>query len=296
MAAERARGYAERMEPTRPGPRRLLAALCALLAAQSTGAAGLGAFAGPAGRFLAPRAASGPPPAAPPAAPPEQSAAPLEAAWTPPLEEPPPAADRILIAGGSGVVGAYGELEAPASPARRPPAYSARFEGYWTRGEGVSVRVDYLRPWGLNRADAAGYTLLFRGLSPRRLEAEEPVPPVLRREHPIYFAGDEVEIELTLRNDGARPLRGLLVETRQEGVTEDGSAGPPLGARRRLEAGALAPGASATLRWRTRMSGRGRGGINFEQTAVRVSGEGEDGKLKLYLDAAQAGIVDPPGP
>lgn len=205
-----------------------------------------------------------------------------------------PFADRILIRGGSGVIGAYGELESPFSEVlpMRFSAYTPRFTGFWSRGDGVSLRVDYLRPWGVNKADAEGFTLLFKGRSPHRIRAPGGVPPLLRREHPVYFAGDVVTVELTLRNDGAAPLRGLSVLTRQEGLMLDGSAGPALDRGSTLEAAELAPGAELTLRWTITMSRRGTAAVNFEQTAVKVVGE--DGKV--YANVNQAGIVDPPAP
>lgn len=207
-----------------------------------------------------------------------------------------PVADRILIAGGSGIIGAYGELESPLSSVLplRFSAYKDRFVGFWSRGEGVSLRVDYLRPWGINKADAEGFTMLFKGRSPHRISAPGGVPPLLRREHPVYFAGDEVTVELTLRNDGAAPLKGLVVQTRQEGLMLDGSAGPTLDPGSRLPVAELAPGAEARLRWTIRMSRRGTAAVNFEQTAVRVTGTGDD--AKTYANIHQAGIVDPPAP
>ncbi|MDX6769000.1 MAG: hypothetical protein SF051_05670 [Elusimicrobiota bacterium] len=224
--------------------------------------------------------------------PPEEALPPLEPA---PSGRP---VDRILIAGGSGVIGAYGEMEAFAAVTRRPLVpYKDRFTGFWSRGDGLSVRVDYLAPWGINRADATGFTMLFPGRAPHRIAATGGVPPVLRREHPIYFAGDAVTVELTLRNDGAAPLRGLFVEAAQEGLMLDGSAGPRLDAGHAAAAPELAPGETATMRWTIMMSRRGTAAVNFEQTAVRVTGgTGEDGKEKVFVDAHQAGIVDPPSP
>ncbi len=214
---------------------------------------------------------------------------------------PPPHArpvDRMLIRGGTGVIGAYGQMDSFVSVHRRVLVpYKDRFTGYWSRGDGLSARVDYLAPWGINRADATGFTMLFPGQDPHRIDAPGGVPPLLRREHPIYFAGDTVTVELTLRNDGSTPLRGLFVESAQEGLMLNGGAGPKLDAGSTTSVPELAPGATATVRWTIAMSRRGTAAVNFEQTAVRVTGgAGEDGKDKVYLNVHQAGIVDPPSP
>lgn len=233
---------------------------------------------------------------APAPLPPEPAAAAAAGSAVEAVSPAAPAADRIFIAGGSGIIGAYGELESPLSEVLplRFSAYKDRFVGFWSRGEGVSLRVDYLRPWGINKADAEGFTMLFKGRSPHRIAAPGGVPPLLRREHPVYFAGDEVTLELTLRNDGAAPLSGLVVHARQEGLMLDGSAGPALDEGQRLPVAELAPGAELRLRWTIRMSRRGTAAVNFEQTAVRVTGTGDD--AKTYANIHQAGIVDPPAP
>lgn len=209
--------------------------------------------------------------------------------------------DRIIILGGQGVIGAYGELDFGSivdSSAKLEP-YMARSNGYWSKGRGVSVKVEYLNPLGVNKADAEGFTLLFKGQSPRRLTAEGGVPPLLRREHPVYFIGDTVTVEAIIRNEGTAPLRGLLLETAQEGLMLDGSAGPVMATGRSTQAlEEIPPGGEARARWTFIVSRREtRAPVSFEQTAVKVTGGlGEDGKAKVYADVHQAGIVDPPSP
>lgn len=312
--------------------RRAAAAVVTLLPflSQATGAAEIGALAGravlapPPGRF-APRPSPGPAPipapgrrwledlravaswgaqALAPAGERPEPAAFTAAAPAPRPPEPalalepappaPPPADRILIAGGSGVIGAFGELESFSlvAPARLA-VYRERFTGFWSKGNGLSVRVDYLRPWGINRADAEGFTLLLKGRSPHRIQARRAVPPLLRREHPIYFPGEDITLEMTLRNDGTQPLRALVVEAWQEGLTLDGGPGPRLDEARRVLPPELAPGAEVRVRWTARISRRNGSDVCFEQTAVRVTG-GDGEKGKVYLDVHQAGIVDPP--
>ena len=213
----------------------------------------------------------------------------------PPVVEASPAVDRMLIVGGSGVIGAFGELDPSVLPRLRSTPYAERFTGFWSAGASVSVRVDYLEPWGVNKADAEGFTLLFKNHSPRRILSRGPVPPLLRREHPIYFAGDVVTVELTLRNDTGRTLKDVLVQSTHEGLMLDGSQGPKLGETHYAAPVDLAPGESKTMRWKITM-GRANAvaGVNFDQTAVRVVGPGEDGKHKELLNVHQAGIVDPP--
>ncbi len=213
----------------------------------------------------------------------------------PTVVEAPASVDRIMIVGGTGVIGAYGELDVASHVHHKPQVYQERFTGYWSAGEGVSVRVDYLEPLGINKGDASGFTLLFKDHPTRRVESRGGVPPLLRREHPIYFAGDEVTVELTLRNDTGRFLKDVIVQTGQEGLMLDGSAGPKLDAGRFEAPRDLAPGESKTLRWTIKMGRVGAAsGVNFEQTAVRVMGPADDGKYRDLLNVHQAGIVDPP--
>ena len=56
-----------------------------------------------------------------------------------------------------------------------------------------------------------------------------------------------------------------------------------------------APGATAVLRWRIKLSTIAREAVNFEQTHLRVLSKDPSGSEKVLLDQAQAGIVDPPG-
>ena len=118
---------------------------------------------------------------------------------------------------------------------------------------------------------------------------------MLRREHPIYFAGDVVTVELTVRNDTGRTLKDVLVQSTHEGLMLDGSQGPKLGETHYAAPVDLAPGESKTMRWKITM-GRANAvaGVNFDQTAVRVVGPDERGKHKELLNVHQAGIVDPP--
>jgi hypothetical protein len=57
----------------------------------------------------------------------------------------------------------------------------------------------------------------------------------------------------------------------------------------------IAPGATAVLRWRIKLSTIAREAVNFEQTHLRVLGKDPAGSEKVLLDQSQAGIVDPPG-
>ncbi len=169
-----------------------------------------------------------------------------------------------------------------------------RFTGEWV-GEGpVKVRVDYLNPLGMTEGEAKGFRVRLSDGYSRLIPNRGAIPAQLMRELPLYFAGDVVTVEISVRNDGSEPLTGLSLTARQEDFEASGAAGRPSSAAFERALGSLAPGETAVLSWRVRLSSETRSAVNFEQTHVRVLSKDPAGAEKVLLDKNQAGIVDPP--
>jgi hypothetical protein len=211
---------------------------------------------------------------------------------------PEPPADRMLIAmEGRRLVatGLAAQVASLLQTRRELQAMRPRFVGEWVgKGSAVQARVDYLKPLGMTRGEAKGYRVTLSDGYERLFPNRGALPEALMRELPLYFAGDTIDVEITVLNTGSTPLTNLRVSAVQEEFTATGEAGKPTSAS--LDGAAtIAPGATAVVRWRVKLSSEGRDAVNFEQTHLRISGKDATGADKVLLDAPQAGIVDPPG-
>lgn len=208
-----------------------------------------------------------------------------------PAPEPP--ADRMLIAmEGRRVIasGLAAQLASILQYRSELKPMMPRFVGEWVGKGAVRARVDYLAPFGVTRGEAKGFRVRLSNDYERLLPHRGPMPNALMRELPLYFAGDSVDVEVTVLNTGKETLTGLDVRSVQEKFNPAGEAGAPVSAAVVKGVESLAPGATAVLRWRVTLSRMGLEAVNFEQTHLLVtSGD------KVLLDQAQAGIVDPPG-
>lgn len=214
------------------------------------------------------------------------------------LPDPGPPADRMLIAmegrrvlasGLAAQVSSLLQYRSELKPLR------PRFTGEWVGSGPVRARVDYLKPLGVTRGEAKGFRVTLSDGYERLLPARGAIPESLMTERPLYFAGDSVDVEVRVRNDGARALTGLTVSAVEEEHTADGAPGAPTASPVIRSVAGLAPGETAVLRWRIKLASAGREAVNFEQTHLRVLGKDPAGGEKVLLDEAQAGIVDPPG-
>lgn len=220
------------------------------------------------------------------------SAARGEVAAVASLPAPEPPADRMLIAmEGRRVIasGLAAQLASLLQYRTELKPMRPRFIGEWVGQGPMRARVDYMKPFGVTQGEAKGFRVRLSDGYERLLPHRGPIPPSLMREVPVYFAGDSVDVEVTIRNEGDVPLAGLSVSAVEEEHTASGAAGAPLGAPVVKSVASLAPGESAVLRWRIRLASGGQEAINFEQTHLRVSTPD-----KVLLDQPQAGIVDPP--
>ena len=215
------------------------------------------------------------------------------------IPAPEPPADRMLIAmEGRRLVasGIAAQVASLLQTRRELQPLRPRFVGEWVgKGGAVQVRVDYLKPLGITRGEAKGYRVTLSDGYERLFPNRGALPEALMRELPLYFAGDSVDVEVTILNTGSTPLSNLSVSAVQEEFTASGEAGAPVTSPVLSGVANLAPGATSVLRWRVKLSSDGREAVNFEQTHLRVSGKDETGSDKVLLDAPQAGIVDPPG-
>lgn len=214
------------------------------------------------------------------------------------LPAPEPPADRMLIAMEGRRVLASGLAAQVSSilPYRSElKPMRPRFTGQWVGAGPLRARVDYMKPLGVTRGEAKGFRVTLADGFERLLPKRGVIPESLMTERPLYFAGDSVDLEVRLRNDGSQPLQGLRLSAVQEDHTASGAPGAPLSSPVLKAVESLAPGETVVLRWRIRLSSEGREAVNFEQTHLRVLGRDPAGGEKVLLDEAQAGIVDPPG-
>ncbi|MDP3543357.1 MAG: hypothetical protein Q8T11_12885 [Elusimicrobiota bacterium] len=214
------------------------------------------------------------------------------------LPAPEPPADRMLIAmegrrilasGLAAQLSSILQYRSDLKPIR--PA----FIGRWVGDGAVRARVDYLKPLGVTRGEAKGFRVTLSDGYERLLPNRGEIPESLKQELPLYFAGDSVDLEVRLRNDGPATLTDLRLASVQEDHTASGAPGAPLSSPVFRSVASLAPGQTVILRWRIKLSAEGREAVNFEQTHLRVLGQDPSGGEKVHLDEAQAGIVDPPG-
>ncbi|MFI5344849.1 MAG: hypothetical protein ACHQ51_00595 [Elusimicrobiota bacterium] len=257
-------------------------------------------------------------PQAPEAAP----SAPASANETAPSEEinfiaaPPradavtPATDRMLVVMAKGesveaVLAPDGrDFSARPTPAGSPAGFVsapfptvADFHENWIEQGGLRARVTYLHPHGTVTGTAEGYRAAFADGSRRFAPVRGLTAPFLRS-FPIYWHDETVEIELTVENNTGRLLRHVRVEAGQETFRPVGTEGrrtaPPV---ETAVADELAPGARATVRWKSVLRDATHGTVNLEQTHVRVNADAAGSSAPAtMLDAPQAGAVDPPGP
>jgi len=213
-----------------------------------------------------------------------------------PMPEPP--IDRMLIAmegrrvlasGLAAQISSILQYRTELKPLR------PRFVGEWVGQGPVRARVDYLNPLGITRGEKKGFRVTLSDGYERLLPNRGAIPSSLMQERPLYFAGDSVDVEVTILNTGSEPMMNIGVSAVQEDHTASGEAGKALSAPVLNTASILAPGATAVLRWRIKLSSTGREAVNFEQTHLRITSEDPTGASKVQLDEAQAGIVDPPG-
>ena len=153
----------------------------------------------------------------------------------------------------------------------------------------------WMRPFGVTQGEAKGFRVRLSDGYERLLPHRGPIPNALMRELPLYFAGDSVDMEVTVLNTGSTPLTNLSVVSVQEEFEASGLPGAPLSSPMINSVASIAPGATAVLRWRVKLSTVAREAVNFEQTHLRVLGKDPAGGEKVLLDQSQAGIIDPPG-
>jgi len=214
------------------------------------------------------------------------------------LPAPEPPADRMLISmEGRRVIasGLAAQLASLLQYRSELKPMRQRFVGEWVGQGQVRARVDYMRPFGVTQGEAKGFRVRLSDGFERLLPHRGPIPNSLMRELPLYFAGDSVDMEVTVLNTGSTPLTNLSVVSVQEEFESSGAPGAPLSSPMINGVTSIAPGATAVLRWRVKLSTVAREAVNFEQTHLRVLGKDPGGSEKVLLDQSQAGIIDPPG-
>lgn len=229
---------------------------------------------------------------------PFSSAASNEVAAVASLPAPEPPADRMLISmEGRRVIasGLAAQLASLLQYRSELKPLRERFVGEWVGSGAVRARVDYMRPFGVTQGEAKGFRVKLSDGYERLLPHRGLIPNALMRELPLYFAGDSVDVEVTVLNTGSTPLTNLSVVSVQEEFEASGASGAPLTSPTINNVASVAPGATAVLRWRVKLSTVAREAVNFEQTHLRVLGKDPAGAEKVLLDQNQAGIIDPPG-
>jgi hypothetical protein len=215
-----------------------------------------------------------------------------------------PARDRMLIAMApgerlEGVIGrGDADFSTPPSSALRVsapmPALPA-FHERWFEQSGLSAQVSYLHPHGVVHGFSDGYVAVFAD-GTKRYVAEK-LLPAFQREFPIYWHGEQIEVELTLVNRTGHPLRGVRVSAVQETFRPVGGEGVRLSPPAELIVpGEIPAGGHAVVHWFVLLEGPSHAAVNLEQTHVTVSAGANAATTAPLLDAPQAGVIDPPGP
>jgi hypothetical protein len=159
-------------------------------------------------------------------------------------------------------------------------------------GGGLRAQLAYVGSHGLLSGTQDGFIFRFRNYQSQLVS--EAVPKSCRRDFPVYFSAEEIELSMTVENKTGRTLTGVTLEAIQETFRPSGTEGarilPPLAVP---VAKTLAPGQKVTVHWRTKLMGPADKPVNLEQTHVKISA---DGLAAPLLDAPQAGVADPPGP
>jgi hypothetical protein len=208
-------------------------------------------------------------------------------------------ADRMLVVMEPGrrvdavLDGSERDFSAPPTTVLGPAPAMDPFRDRWQETNGLRARLTYLRSHGLVKADARGFTAVFADGTTGRTESLR-LPAAYFRDFPIYYHGEEVEIEITVENKTGRTLRDVRLEAVQETFRTVATDGTRLAPPAEVPvAKTLAPGARANAKWRVRLEGPSHAAVNLEQTHIRVTADGSAAPL---LDAPQAGVIDPPGP
>jgi hypothetical protein len=185
------------------------------------------------------------------------------------------------------------DFSAPPPAVSGPAPILKPYRERWQEQNGLRARVSYLRSHGLIHVDPGGFTAAFADGTTRHA-ASQNIPKTSFSEFPIYFHGEEVEIELTVVNKTGRTLHDVRLGAVQETFRPVGTEGARLAPAADVPvAKTLAPGQRVAIHWRTLLEGPAHAAVNLEQTHVRVTADGQAAPL---LDAPQAGVIDPPGP
>lgn len=84
-----------------------------------------------------------------------------------------------------------------------------------------------MNPFGITQGEAKGSRVKLSDGYKRLLPHRGLIPNSLLRELPLYFAGDPVDVEVTILNTGSTPMTGLSVAAVQEEFAPSEARVPP---------------------------------------------------------------------
>jgi hypothetical protein len=206
----------------------------------------------------------------------------VQGEWSLPGLMAPPVPNRMLVVKDPDFAGAAEGLSRALAIADLRPRLK-RLAMPWAQAEGFKYRIVYLDSLGATYGRQGGFNVVRPGVPDLFVKAK--VPLALRRAAPVYFRGMTVRylVEIAAESD----LKDLVVSTRQEEL--DGVA---ITEFKTLGTLTLSKGERAALAGSTPLlSTRNAGVVNFEHTHLLAGVESEE---RLRVDAADAGLVDPP--
>lgn len=157
----------------------------------------------------------------------------------------------------------------------------------------LSYRIEYLAPLGDTLVSDNGIDFIWDGYIIEHLNKF--LPEIYYGHYPLYFSGGVLNFNVVIKNEGQRRYRNLKIETFQEFLNTDGSAGEPIGENNKqfwlVEK--LGPGEEIILSGEFNIPSIGESGI--DQTHLRIfhgnSSGNEEGQI--ILEDFQAGLWCP---
>lgn len=202
---------------------------------------------------------------------------------------------RVLFGIATVAAGLFGFHMLASAETIMPLPYSGGHNG---EQPSIAYRVDYVSPFGITSANAAGITYAPFGFPP----TFEPtvLPERYFGSYALYFAGGPFSFVLHLKNTGKRTYRNLLVIAAQEFLNIGGGAGVPFpgDAAHNWFVPKLGPGEEVALYGALTLPTLGSSGI--DQTHLQILHWENDetvspdvGTGRVLLDDPQAGLWCP---
>lgn len=177
-----------------------------------------------------------------------------------------------------------------------PPLIFAQTGNHFGEQKFLTYRIEYLEPLGVTIVDKTGVTYkpFYNNW---QIYQDKILPDRYFGEYSLYFTGGTVRFEVTVKNEGPRLYRNLLIESFQEFLNIDGGPGEVMGDNNKniwfVEK--LGPQKEIVLEGEFGIPTLGESGI--DQTHLRISHwtPKQFTKGQIILEDFQAGLWCPMG-